>query len=90
MDISDIVKMMGKARADMRRGLDIMSSQIDYLISNNKGSPDDIEHRLDFLLDCAYLGLGEAEFKRLNAYYATISPENAAEYDKFYAEINKD
>ena len=89
LNIGHIVKMIRSARADMQRGLEIVRSQIDYLISNNKGTPDDIEHRLDFLLDCAYLGLGEEDFKRLNAYYATISPENAARYDEFYKDATQ-
>jgi hypothetical protein len=30
------------------------------------------------------------EFKALNSYYATLNPQNAAEYQRFYDEIMED
>lgn len=54
---------------------------IDEILSNKITSTATIEQILDQLLDYASMGLGEAEFRRLNQYYTTINRENASFYE---------
>ncbi len=64
-----------------------IEEEVHSIISSGETSEHRIEHVLDRILDCLYSGFGDMEFKALNNYYATLNPQNAAEYQRFYDEI---
>lgn len=64
--------------------------EINLLIKNKTRDIKTIETYLDLLLDYASHGKGIEEFRKLNNYYESISPENAAIYQKFYEEAIKE
>ena len=85
--LNNIRKMVDNLKKQMEANLPLITSEIDSIIENKVTSIRDIEHLLDTLLDYLQLGVGDAEFKRLNAYYASFNKENADEYDKLYKNL---
>lgn len=74
----------------MESNLPFINSEIDDIITNKDKSVERIECLLDTLLGYAAFGMGNDEFKRLNAYYSSFNPKNAGAYDNFYNEANKE
>ncbi len=68
----------------------VLKEEVHQIINTRETSDHRIEHVLDRILDCLYSGFGEIEFRELNGYYATLNPENAAAYQRFYDEIMED
>jgi len=71
----------------MEATLPLLDAKIDEMIKNQERSSKRIESVLDTLLDYVGMGLGEEQFKRLNAYYGSFCAELSAEYDRYYDEI---
>jgi len=60
-------------------------------IKNDKSNSEQrIERTLDILLDYLHWGLGEAEFKELNHYYAVLDEEKAERYNRFFTQITEE
>ena len=68
----------------------VLKEEVHQIINNRETSVHRIEHVLDRILDCLYSGFGEIEFRKLNGYYATLNPGNAAAYQRFFDEIKND
>ncbi|MCX6710972.1 MAG: hypothetical protein NTZ02_02680 [Candidatus Woesearchaeota archaeon] len=84
--IKEISKQISK---QMESNIPSIDSEIDAIIRNKERSVKKIEGLLDTLLDYMNLGVGETEFKKLNAYYESFNKENADVYDGFYQELKK-
>jgi len=66
-----------------------ISKEIDLIIESNDRSMPRIERLLDTLLNFGQMGLGKADFIRLNSYHATFNQEYAHEYSTIYQEMNE-
>jgi hypothetical protein len=88
--IEDIIEMTHLLRCRMKGMLPFFDDEIDDIIVNHEESPKIIEPLLDSLLDYAYMGIGESQFKRLNSYYKTFNEEYSNDYARFYYETRED
>ncbi len=86
----ELKKLIQKTRDIVKQMLPFLQEEVQSIISSRETSEHRIEHVLDRILDCLYSGFGEMEFKALNSYYATVNPQNAADYQRFYDEIMED
>ncbi|HJX05291.1 MAG TPA: hypothetical protein VJ461_01120 [Candidatus Nanoarchaeia archaeon] len=87
---ADLMKMAKEVRQDMVKSMPSISREITRIIRSNEQNVSEIEKILDNLLDYSQLCVGEKSFNRLNNYYASFNPENAAKYDKIYKTITED
>lgn len=85
--VEEIINSIRAIRKQIADVLPLLDSEITLIIENQEKSPQRIEWILDTLLDYGYMGLGEAQFNRLNSYYETFNKENATEYILLYHEI---
>ncbi len=90
LTIDSIVKITDALKKHMESNLPFINYEIDALIENDNKTVKRIEQLLDTLSDYMQLGVGESEFKKLNAYYASLNKENAAFYNKLHQEIMGD
>jgi hypothetical protein len=87
---AELKKLIQKTQDTVKQMLPFLQGEVQSIISSRETSEHRIEHILDRILDCLYSGFGEMEFKALNSYYATVNPQNAADYQRFYEEIMED
>ena len=87
--MKDLIAIIQKIEKAMAVQLPTLQREVDAIITDKITDISIIERTLDLLLDYGQLGIGEEEFRRLNGYYATVHPEYAQEYTKFYAEREK-
>jgi hypothetical protein len=87
---AELKKLIQKTQDIVKQMLPFLQEEVQSIISSRETSEHRIEHVLDRILDCLYSGFGEMEFKALNSYYATVNPQNAADYQRFYDEIMED
>lgn len=78
---------MESIRKQMESILPLINLEIDIIIKGNDRTITKIEGILDTLLSYMPLGIGESEFKKLNAYYKSFNKENAGIYNEFYKEL---
>ena len=94
MDNEDIYEsIFGRIESLRKQIEEIIPSvreSIDTIINDKITSTAAIEQVLDCLLDFASLGLGEAEFRRLNQYYHRINKKNADFYERQFKEIQRE
>ena len=81
-----LVKRIADLKQKMEQTLSPLNAEIDALIRSHEQSVHRIESLLDILLDFGQLGVGKAEFERLNQYYAKIDPTSAQDYTRLYHE----
>ncbi len=67
--------------------LPCIKNSIHYLIDTRNKDTDFIQLQLDFLLLYGSYGYGENEFKLLNGYYRTISPQASEFYEREHEKI---
>lgn len=80
--LDEIIKIIGEKKQEMEAVLPQISSEITAIISEKERDIKNIESILDILLGYIQVGVGEAEFRRLNSYYSSFNADNA----KFYAD----
>jgi len=85
-----IVKLIEGIKKLAEGRIPFINEEINSIIENKINDQKRIEKYLDCLLDFMRLDIGEREFLRLNNYYATVSSENSAFYNKFYEELMKE
>lgn len=85
-----LVKLIHQLQDVSKQMISLLKEEVHQIINGQETSEHRIEHVLDRILDCLYSGFGETEFRELNGYYATLNPENAAVYQRFYDEIMED
>ena len=85
-----IFEMIEGLRKQIEEIMPSVRESIDEIINNNITSTAAIEQVLDRLLDFASLGLGEAEFRKLNQYYSVINRENADFYERQFKELQRE
>ena len=85
-----IFEMIEDLRKQIEEIMPSVRESIDEIINNNITSTAAIEQVLDRLLDFASLGLGEAEFRRLNQYYVGINKKNADFYERQFGELQRE
>lgn len=85
--MKEIIELIKATQQEIKKNIPHLNEEIDYIINNKEKSIKNIEKLLDILLNCAYIGCGTDEFKRLNKYYSTINKENSEKYTEFYNEI---
>ena len=90
LSTDDIKERIDAIKTEMEQNLPLIDKEIDNIQKYHDQSTEKIEYLLDILLDHMQMGVGESEFKRLNAYYQTFNPENAKIYDRVYKEIKED
>ena len=66
-----------------------LKTQVTALIKRKETDHNTIEHLLDTLVSLTTAGVGEDLFIQLLNYYKTINAEGAADYWKFFEEMNK-
>ena len=71
-------------KTDMKKQLPGIRKRINSIIDRKEMHTEAIEMILDKLLVYAVAGIGDKEFQKLNAYYASIAPGNAAIYESNY------
>ncbi|MBU2638417.1 MAG: hypothetical protein KJ955_05570 [Nanoarchaeota archaeon] len=81
-----IIGLTDKLKKDMEAVLPQIQANITAIISENNKDIKKIENLLDILLNYGQMGVGEAEFRRLNTYYASFNAENAKFYSDAYDE----
>lgn len=86
--MKEIVREIKRLQRLVAGQIPLVDRQIDDIILQEVTNTKTIEGLLDTLLDYSQLGFGEAEFRRLNAYYATFQPRYARKYEEFYKEMN--
>ena len=89
-DYKSIFEMIEGLRKQIEEIMPSVRESIDDIINNNITSTAAIEQVLDQLLDFASLGLGEAEFRKLNQYYSVINRENADFYERQFKELQRE
>lgn len=85
--MEDLIKIIERTRSTIAVQITDLGKEVDRIIAVKVTDTQTIERMLDTLLDCGQLGLGEQEFRRLNAYYATIKQEYAQRYEELYTEM---
>lgn len=83
-NLDDIIALITKIHQKVEASLPALQNQIDEIIQKQEKDPQKIEPILDILLDYGQLGVGEAEFKQLNKYYASFNIKNAQFYEQNY------
>jgi len=86
----DLINLIKATERMIAEAIPAVREEVDFIINNQVDSIEEIERLLDTLLDYAHVNQGTEEFKRLNAYYATIHQENSETYTRFYNEIFED
>ena len=89
-DYDYIFERIGDLKRQIEEIMPSVRESIDNIINNNIASTAAIEQILDRLLDFASLGLGEAEFRRLNQYYVEINKNNANFYQRQFEELQRE
>ena len=75
-------------RSLMEAQLPFLEGEVNRFITQQSRSTNDIEHILDTLLDYRRMDLGKDLFIRLLEYYKTVDAEAAADYWRFFEEID--
>ena len=88
-DDKSIFEMIEGLRKQIEEIMPSVRESIDDIINNKTTSTAVIEQVLDRLLDFASLGLGEAEFRKLNQYYVGINKKNADFYEREFESLKK-
>lgn len=86
----DISEMIEGLRKQIEEIMPSVRESIDTIINNKITSTAAIEQVLDRLLDFTSLGLGEAEFRKLNQYYVGINKKNADFYKRQFEELQRE
>jgi len=87
--LDEIVARLKDLKKQMENELTYIRQEVKDILKSKSRAVDRIEKTLDVLLNYSQMGVGEKEFKRLNAYYASFNPENAKFYVDYYKEMNK-
>jgi hypothetical protein len=88
--LDEIVRMTKNVKKQMEENLPYINDEIHAVIKSRNHGVHRIEELLDILLNYGQLRVGEAEFKKLNSYYASFNPVNAKFYADYYKEMNED
>ncbi|MDO8511519.1 MAG: hypothetical protein Q7S55_05130 [Nanoarchaeota archaeon] len=89
-DYESIFERIGDLNRQIEEIMPSVRESIDEIINNNITSTAAIEQVLDRLLDFASLGLGEAEFRKLNKYYVGINKNNANFYERQFEDLQRE
>lgn len=82
-----IYTLIENLRKHIESNLPLLNDEIELIIKKKDKSIPKIEQLLDTLLGYVHVGMGQAQFKRLNSYYASFCKRNANAYGRFYQEI---
>lgn len=80
---SNMRALFEKVEELKRENYVLLSSEVDYIISNDIADLNRIEHVLDMLIDCIYDEESRNKYIELCTYYCKINREKA----KFYLKL---
>jgi hypothetical protein len=85
----NIIKSIQKFRKSIAAQLPALENEVNSIVTRKEKDSKTIEHLLDTLLSLSTAGVAEDLFIRLLNYYKTIDAGAAADYWRFFEEINE-
>ncbi len=88
-DDSDALKELIQGfQASIGQHMPALEQEVDALIQSNSTDPSEIENMLDTLMPLVSMGVGNEMFIRLIEYYKRVDQGAAAEYWRYYEEMD--
>ncbi|MFH1064258.1 MAG: hypothetical protein V1729_04215 [Candidatus Woesearchaeota archaeon] len=84
--IEKIIKQLDGLHKEIRKVMPLVQGQVNDVIDGRMTDTKYIEGILDDILGIVPLGYGVEEFRKLNHYYSTFSPDNSAVYQRYLDE----
>lgn len=86
---TEIAKSILQFQQSIAAHLPALQEEVNNIIYRSEKDSKQIEYLLDTLLSLSTAGIGKDLFIRLLEYYKIISPEAAADYWRFFEEMNE-